>query len=428
MSSQHQRPSDTDYVTDRDNLSAELAELTSELGSPHTKALLRMGNPLRMTAPVWLAAVRTCAIHEIPVVIDAEVPEWLAEQMASTGAEVFICGDVEIDRTAEVVRDLGVDDIVVSSDPDSLTVRSLAVLRQAGMPRPAGVETLLDKAATREVADRVGVPVAPGLTWEPRGGAPRAAIQSLLAASERGVIVKGALGWAGLQQYRVREHEDFVRAAREIVAETGSRVIGEEVVSGMECSVELVRDERGTICVGWSLKGHTQDEKHPLHRPRIAPADRAPQHLVDLGQRVLDSLDYRGVADFDFVLCDDGGTVLLECNPRTSWATVLHWTSRGYSSVDAALSPHDLSGEQARTAAEFLLPDVIPDTLADAITSEDMWVHPGTDGYRSRGFARASNSGELAALGRRLAQAHGPDLCDHADLARMAENLEVASC
>ncbi|MGK4585261.1 hypothetical protein [Kitasatospora sp. HPMI-4] len=318
--------------------------------------------------------------------------------------------------------------VVITAEPDSAALEAACLTEAAGRYDAAATRLLLDKGATRALAMETGVRVAPGAVWSSEAGRERGAeaVRRLGESSTAGVVVKGALAWAGQQQARVGTGAEALAAARELGRRYGTHVVVEEFVAGVECSLETVRFADGTChATGWSVKGRTDDDRHPLHRPRVAPACAPPVRLLQAAEAMLAAANYQGIADFDLVCTDDGDVVVLECNPRTSWATLLHWTSRGFSSVDCALASGPPAGAAVpMLAAEFMLPDDESASAAVAAVAEaGGWVHPVVEGYRARGFVRAADADALAALAVSLERTGAISLVPHLQAAETARKL-----
>ncbi|WP_152648585.1 ATP-grasp domain-containing protein [Streptacidiphilus anmyonensis] len=395
-----------------------------------SNTLIRFGNPRRLGGPLWRSAVLTAKAAGANVLVVAPEDRDLEKEWEDIGVTGHWLTPQEAEAVGAAllsVSDTGEGGVVITSDPDSATLRAALLAEAAQRYDASAVRLLLDKAATRELAARAGVSTAPGLVWRPTAPAPTAAIRRLADDSPRGVVLKGALAWAGHEQARAGSGSEAVAAAAALAAKCGTHLVIEAFVPGIECSLELVRFADGSCrATGWSVKGRTDDERHPLYRPRIAPAGAPPAALVHAAQAVLREADYQGIADFDLICTDDGDIVVLECNPRTSWATLLHWTSRGYSSVECALAERDLSGDrEPLLAAEFLLPDDERASRALASVAEaDGWVHPAVEGLRSRGFVRARDIDGLAAVAGFLERTCGIPLTSHLDLAETALGLQ----
>ncbi|KJK60053.1 ATP-grasp domain-containing protein [Saccharothrix sp. ST-888] len=393
--------------------------------------LIRFGSPRRLGRPLWRSAVLTARAVGAAVLVVAPEDQELRDELEGVG----VAGQWLAPEAAESIGGALLGEsvpaesgVVMTSDPDSATLRAALMAEAAGRYDASALRLLLDKAATRELAAQAGVSTAPGAVWHPTAAVP-AAVRQLADTSPGGVVLKGALAWAGHEQARATTGSEAIAAAEALAGKCGTHIVIEAFVPGIECSLELVRFPDGSCrATGWSVKGRTDDERHPLYRPRIAPAGEPPEALLHAAEAVLREAGYHGIADFDLVCTDDGDVVVLECNPRTSWATLLHWTSRGYSSVDCALAAdRDLAGgRESLLAAEFLLPDDARAARAVAAVAEaDGWVHPVVEGLRARGFVRARDLDGLAAVAGFLERACGVSLASHLEFAEAAVKLEA---
>jgi D-alanine-D-alanine ligase len=170
----------------------------------------------------------------------------------------------------------------------------------------------MDKWVTRLVARELGIGVAPAVL--------------LTAASVAGytwrspVVVKPVSGGSSLGVARADSAEEFATAVRAALL-LDERVLVEDVITGRELDVPVLRSADGSIRLGATVEivseGFYDYEKKYCGEPLFqipAPLTAAEQEILHgAAIRLYEGLGCEGVARIDFFLTEDG-PVLIEAN------------------------------------------------------------------------------------------------------------------
>lgn len=267
--------------------------------------VVEIGESQRLALPVWSDLVDSCRdlgvdIVSLPIGAGPEQVEDARKSLAhASGIAVFACPD----PSTRVAHDL----VASLLGPSAIT----------------GVETLLDKGATRQLCAALGVATPQGAVGS--GTALLTEAAQLLAGGGR-LVVKDPTGYAGDGKAVVDDDAGLERALA-----TLETAVVEAFVKGEEFSVEAVTRDGTVDVVGWLAKGDTTSPVHPLLRLRYSPPEPVPAVLREPVEALLLGSGYQGVAEVDLVVGDEGA-VVLECNPRTSGVTAsLFFTGRASS-------------------------------------------------------------------------------------------------
>ena len=249
-------------------------------------------------------------------------------------------------------------------------------------PRSEVLEVFGDKALSRELAQRCGVPLVPGTLPLESVSEARRFMQSLDAPAS--IMIKAVAGGGGRGMRQVQHipelEELYEQARREARAAFGDdRVYVEQyLTNARHIEIQVAGDGSGnTVDLG--------DRDCSLQRSRRKLVEIAPAPFLDMGTRrqladaalaMATEVRYRGVATFEFLVdCDDPARFFfLECNPRIQ---VEH-------TVTEEVTGFDLVRAQIRLAA------------GDTLESLDL-----SPALRPRGFAVQSrvNLESLSATG-----------------------------
>jgi len=186
-------------------------------------------------------------------------------------------------------------------------------------PAPATLETLGDKANARGLAERLGVPVLPGVSRA-------VSLQDARAFMSNGgaAVLKAVAGGGGRGMRVVRDaselDEAYARCASEAEAAFGDgRLYIERLLEGARhIEVQAFGDGRGGVA-------HLHERDCSLQRRHqklieIAPAPRLPaatrEALLDATLRMAAEVRLRNAATFEFLVGQDGAWWFIEANPR----------------------------------------------------------------------------------------------------------------
>jgi D-aspartate ligase len=184
---------------------------------------------------------------------------------------------------------------------------------------PSLVEQLVDKARFRCLAERLGLPVPRSQLIEPRDIIPLSGLElpfpfivkpltrrtdrwEPVAGSHKAVEVNGPAAW--------RELNTRIVKAR-------IPVVVQELIPGPETRVESYHvyvDDRGAIVGEFTGRKIRTYPVHYGHSTALETTDAADTRAA--GRALVDRLQLRGVAKFDFKRRPDGTLCLLEVNPR----------------------------------------------------------------------------------------------------------------
>lgn len=233
------------------------------------------------------------AIHDIPPWIP-EHNDWLEAMERLLRAEQF--------------------DLVIPCNETTLLPiqharHSLAPLAKLAIPHDDAIAVLFDKLETRELAKRVGVPVARGRLFEQDDDA-----DSVIRDLGANVFVKprrsyalDALATRGVARL-AKSRADLEEALRH--SPPGETLL-EEFFPGFGVGVSVLAHE-GRICQAFEHRRAREVGGASYYRVS-APLD--PDHMRAC-QRMLAELAYTGLAMFEFRQAEDGAWILLEVNAR----------------------------------------------------------------------------------------------------------------
>ena len=187
-------------------------------------------------------------------------------------------------------------------------------------PSPDAIELMGDKAAARQAAERVGVPIVPG-TPEP------VTLEEAPAHAERigfPVVVKAAFGGGGRGMHVARTAKDLApaltRAAREALAYFGRPEVFLEryIERGHHIEVQVLADQHGAV----SFLGERDCSVQRRHQKLI---EETPSPVVDvdlrtrLGEAALSlakGSDYVNAGTVECIVDEEGNFYFLEMNTR----------------------------------------------------------------------------------------------------------------
>ena len=273
-----------------------------------------------------------------------------------------------------------------------------AGLRWIGPP-PAAIRAMGDKAAARQLAERLGVPVVPGYDG------PAQSDRRLRTAAERigyPVLVKPAGGGGGKGMRVVRTPDQLAAALegarREALASFGDgRLVLERLVEGARhVEVQVLFDRQGHgIHLGerdCSTQRRHQKVLEETPSPAVTPAIR--DRLTSAALRLAGAVGYESAGTCEFLVTDRGEVFFLEMNTRLQ---VEH-------PVTELMTGLDLVELQLRIAAGEPLP--VSQDVADRAREA------GGHAVEVRLYAEDAEAGFLPATGRveALAWPSGPGI------------------
>ena len=242
-----------------------------------------------------------------------------------------------------------------------------AAVEAAGLiwigPTADTITTLGDKVTARQLAQKVGAPLAPGID-RPLENA--AEVESFAAEAGLPIIIKAAHGGGGRGMRIVHELTEvasaFDSATREAAEAFGRSecFVEKYLVRPRHVEVQIVGDGRGrVVAVGdrdCSAQRRNQKLIEEAPAPGLSPEQR--ERLHRSAEAICAEVDYRGAGTVEFLLAADGTMTFLEVNTRLQ---VEH-------PVTEATSGIDLVAEQLAIAfGQGLSLDSTPQAVGHAI-------------------------------------------------------------
>lgn len=199
-------------------------------------------------------------------------------------------------------------------------------------PSPSAMKALGDKMSARATAERAGVAPVPGVTDSVTDP------ETVIAfAAQHGypVALKRTDGGGG-RGITVLHSDDEARTtpAFESAAAGGGTLILEKFVTvARHIETQCARDSHGAFAVVSTRDCTLQRRNQKLLEEAPAPylPEGLDERLVESSRRLLETVDYVGVATCEFLLTPDGDLWFLEVNPRLQ---VEHCVSEEVTGID----------------------------------------------------------------------------------------------
>lgn len=295
-------------------------------------------------------AARDLGIRTVAVYTDADVGALHTEIAEEAYA---VSSYLDVNALLEVASRAGVDSVHPGYGFLSENAGTARAVQDAGLvwigPSPETIETLGDKMAARQLAERSGAPLAPGTSepltsWE----------QARDFAEEHGlpIAIKAAFGGGG-RGLKVVTEEDGLEAVEGAFAAAGRE--SQEAFGRAECFVEkflarprhveaqVLADSHGAVAVVGTRDCSTQRRFQKLVEEAPAPflSEEQNRRIIDGAREVCRAAGYVGAGTVEFIVAEDGTVSFLEVNTRLQ---VEH-------PVTEAVSGIDIVHEQFRIAA-----------------------------------------------------------------------------
>ncbi|MDN5684702.1 acetyl/propionyl/methylcrotonyl-CoA carboxylase subunit alpha, partial [Corynebacterium glyciniphilum] len=295
-------------------------------------------------------AARDLGIRTVAVYTDADVGALHTEIAEEAYA---VSSYLDVDALLEVASRAGVDSVHPGYGFLSENAGAARAVQDAGLvwigPSPETIETLGDKMAARQLAERSGAPLAPGTSepltsWE----------QARDFAEEHGlpIAIKAAFGGGG-RGLKVVTEKDGLEAVEGAFAAAGRE--SQEAFGRAECFVEkflarprhveaqVLADSHGAVAVVGTRDCSTQRRFQKLVEEAPAPflSEEQNRRIIDGAREVCRAAGYVGAGTVEFIVAEDGTVSFLEVNTRLQ---VEH-------PVTEAVSGIDIVHEQFRIAA-----------------------------------------------------------------------------
>lgn len=199
-------------------------------------------------------------------------------------------------------------------------------------PSPSAMKALGDKMSARATAERAGVAPVPGVTDSVT--APETVI-AFAAQHGYPVALKRTDGGGG-RGITVLHSDDEARttpAFESAAAGGGTLILEKFVTAARHIETQCARDSHGAFAVVSTRDCSLQRRNQKLLEEAPAPflPEGLDERLVESSRRLLETVDYVGVATCEFLLTPDGDLWFLEVNPRLQ---VEHCVSEEVTGID----------------------------------------------------------------------------------------------
>lgn len=199
-------------------------------------------------------------------------------------------------------------------------------------PSPSAMKALGDKMSARATAERAGVAPVPGVTDSVTDP------ETVIAfAAQHGypVALKRTDGGGG-RGITVLHSDDEARttpAFESAAAGGGTLILEKFVTAARHIEAQCARDSHGAFAVVSTRDCSLQRRNQKLLEEAPAPflPEGLDERLVESSRRLLETVDYVGVATCEFLLTPDGDLWFLEVNPRLQ---VEHCVSEEVTGID----------------------------------------------------------------------------------------------
>jgi acetyl-CoA/propionyl-CoA carboxylase biotin carboxyl carrier protein len=188
-------------------------------------------------------------------------------------------------------------------------------------PSPEAIERLGDKVSARQVAEKVGAPLAPG-TINPVSGAQE--VLDFVKIHGLPVAIKAAFGGGGrgikvvYQQEEVQEL--FESATREAIAAfgRGECFVEKYLEKPRHVETQCLADAHGNVVVVSTRDCSLQRRHQKLVEEAPAPflSEDQIKRLYDSSKEILKEVGYQGAGTCEFLVAQDGTISFLEVNTR----------------------------------------------------------------------------------------------------------------
>ena len=203
-------------------------------------------------------------------------------------------------------------------------------------PSPEAIDTLGNKLTAREIATRVGAPMAPG-TQEPVDNAE--AVQSFAEAHGLPIIIKAAHGGGGRGMKIVHEARDIADAFDSAVREAkaafgrGECFVERFLEAPRHVEAQILADTHGHIIVAGTRDCSSQRRNQKLVEEAPAPflTDDQRQRIHDSARAICREAGYTGAGTVEYLVAPDGLISFLEVNTRLQ---VEHPVTEATSGID----------------------------------------------------------------------------------------------
>ncbi|GAB3191523.1 acetyl/propionyl/methylcrotonyl-CoA carboxylase subunit alpha [Nesterenkonia suensis] len=249
----------------------------------------------------------------------------MADEAYSLGGATAADSYLVVEKILEAARATGADAVhpgygFLSENADFARAVRLAGLTWIG-PSPEAIETLGDKVSARQLAEKVGAPLAPG-TKQPV----KDAKEVIRFADKQGlpIAIKAAHGGGGRGIKVVREHDEITELYESAVREAtaafgrGECFIERYLDAPRHVETQCLADGHGTVVVVSTRDCSLQRRNQKLVEEAPAPflSRQQNRQLYRASKAILREAGYTGAGTCEFLVGRDGTISFLEVNTR----------------------------------------------------------------------------------------------------------------
>ncbi|NLS09125.1 ATP-grasp domain-containing protein [Nesterenkonia sp. MY13] len=249
----------------------------------------------------------------------------LADEAYALGGETAADSYLVIDKILEAASATGADAIHPGYGFLSENAEFARAVFDAGLvwigPPPKAIETLGDKVSARQLAERVGAPLAPGTK------APVSSAKEVLRFAEKQglpIAIKAAHGGGGRGIKVVREHDEIVELYESAVREAtaafgrGECFIEKFLDTPRHVETQCLADAHGHVVVVSTRDCSLQRRNQKLVEEAPAPflTRQQTRQLYRASKAILKEAGYTGAGTCEFLIGADGTISFLEVNTR----------------------------------------------------------------------------------------------------------------
>ena len=279
---------------------------------------------------IALRVIRACKELGIrSVAVYSEADRW--SNYVSQAEESYLLGPapsresyLRIDRVLEIARNCGAQAIhpgygFLSENAEFSEACRRAKIKFIG-PRPESMRAVGNKISARKTAEKLGLPVVPGLS------VPVDEPQVLAFAKEHGypILLKAAGGGGGKGLRVVRERREAAKALREASSEAANAFgnadvfVERYVPRPRHVEIQVLGDSRGRVIHLGERECSIQRRHQKLveESPSVAVDDALRERMGRTACRLLSHVGYENAGTCEFLLDARGNFYFLEVNSR----------------------------------------------------------------------------------------------------------------
>ncbi len=273
-------------------------------------------------------ACRDAGLGSVAVYADQDLDALhvsMADEAYALGGSSPADSYLSIEKILKVAADAGADAVHPGYGFLAENASFARAVGDAGLiwigPPPAAIEALGDKVAAREIASRVGAPMAPG-TDGPVSGV--ADVEAFVAQYGLPIAIKAAFGGGGRGLKVVRKADEITEAYESAVREAvaafgrGECFVERYLDRPRHVETQCLADRQGNVVV-------VSTRDCSLQRRHQKLVEEAPAPFLSAGQRdqlyasskaILGEAGYVGAGTCEFLVGQDGTVSFLEVNTR----------------------------------------------------------------------------------------------------------------